>query len=562
MTAGPSDLSPHSQPGPTYDLLRIDQVPVGAHGVPGLYWPVGLGELQQVRDEMLAGIAPLLRNALVETKPMAAELAAVSPYLVLEALALFEARALLRRLGRRRVGFPPPSGRLLEPLARGSTPAAGPLISELLRAHPSAPKWRLAARAIRGSLRGDGFSHAPVTPTRSSDEIIATTAAELERFHAARTDGRITLARYETWFPPLGPRETIPLDTRRFPTRQFASLAMEFMYVVESAFKVSGEKLDPSVHDYLAQYLAESSEIVSAFMHRARERISLIPRRLWTGTGGNIWGRMLRILVQENDGHVTAHDHATGSGHFGNDLRAFYEYPFCDDYIVFNEVQASASRDHLRSDLLLTRGPRIRPVDGASTEDDESERRRGYSPSENWPSTINRIMYVGPFYIAGRQHLYPWLSYQVLVDWEARLLTTLHDAGFGISLKPHPESAYPVHPYLRRLGHVFDGRFEDVLEAADAYIFNSPTSTAFATALRTARPIILVDTRPDFWAPEARTLIERRCAIVTPEFNERGRIQVPEPLLLEAVRVAHTLRDHTFADTYLTVRTSTQQAAD
>ena len=37
-------------------------------------------------------------------------------------------------------------------------------------------------------------------------------------------------------------------------------------------------------------------------------------KRLWTGSGGNIWDLMLRHAVLEVGGEVTGHDHGGGSG--------------------------------------------------------------------------------------------------------------------------------------------------------------------------------------------------------------------------------------------------------
>ena len=166
------------------------------------------------------------------------------------------------------------------------------------------------------------------------------------------------------------------------------------------------------------------------------------------------------------------------------------------------------------------------------------------------PSTSgSSILYVTPFVTYDEFGAFPLMPIPVAFDWQARLFRMLQDMGHRVTQKPHPESYGPTPPvFAQKFGvPALSGRFEDIYDDYDILLFDFPMQTCFGFALRTEKPVVLIDFGVAEYKPELRALLERRCAVVPGRYDALNRAHVDPAALKQAIERAPFLHDPGFA---------------
>jgi hypothetical protein len=83
--------------------------------------------------------------------------------------------------------------------------------------------------------------------------------------------------------------------------------------------------------------------------------------------------------------------------------------------------------------------------------------------------------------------------------------------------------------------------FEKVWKTADLLLFDYPSSTTFGVALRTTKPIVLIDFGQFDWLPAAAQGLRQRCAVVDGRIDGRNRLMVSWEALQGAIARAPAL---------------------
>ena len=116
--------------GPILDVSRMTADETGVHG---FVWPLSRAEVLAMRDSTLTHMASAIRSH-ADSQPEDSELLSiVALYLLAEAMAVYQAYALCRRLealGHRPV--PPARSRIFPAVSRHIAPAPSPLLQTLL----------------------------------------------------------------------------------------------------------------------------------------------------------------------------------------------------------------------------------------------------------------------------------------------------------------------------------------------------------------------------------------------------------------------------------------------
>jgi hypothetical protein len=280
-------------------------------------------------------------------------------------------------------------------------------------------------------------------------------------------------------------------------------------------------------------------------------RPEVLPHQLWIGAGSRPLTRLLSHAVRSNGGEVTGHDHATGHGHIQSELKDLVDFWTCDTFVTFTQESRRTLIETARTDLILNgRVPNIAfPTQGPKP---SSSFKR---TSEDQPlRPTKHIMYISSVYRLDRVVYMARPFSTTLLDWQARLLCNLRQSGYAVTLKAHPESLFSPPEFFRTgvPAHVEALRFEQVADQADLFLFDNPLSTTFGHALKSSKPVVLIDFGLTKFTDRGRQHLERRCAIVegrTDSCDRRWRIDWAD--LHEAIREAPLLSDLGFLDIYL-----------
>ena len=407
----------------------------------------------------------------------------------------------------------------------------------ILTGRPGRPAWRTPARMIRNAFIRSPIVRHEIRPVDLQNEIVTIAVSSHLEKHAAAVDDTVCYVHPSVWY---GPIETYQ-GTELTPVRDgLVEVARQAYAAVGAAFDACSERI-------ISRWADSVPAAVYARLLDLKSR--KLPRRLWIGSAGPLWSRMLGHAVRADGGHVTGHDHWTSVGFFRANVKAINDYECVDEFLALTDAQAKGLERTCRHDILVRR----------------DKPRFGVIPGNPWlsnrniagnaaPATGNKVMLVINHFNGSGVAMYPDDSDYVLVDWHARLITHLQSNGYEVILKPHPQCLYGVPDGLRSLvgGRVLLEPFGEVCGQADVLIYDFPMSTTFAEGLEGSQPIVVVEFQQDLYEPGALDMLQRRCAVVQGWKDESGRRQVDWDALPAAVESTRHLSDPIFFKTYLT----------
>lgn len=534
-------------------VLDVGRVTGDASGIRGFTYPVSREEIVAMRDASLPLLVAGARVSGGSWNEDAELLSIVILHFLGEAMGLYQAHALVRRLvSAGHCPVVPARTRLLSAMAQSSPPVGYPFC-DTLRAGPARLDLDLALPLpdalsdLWRSMRVVGLSFDSLRPFDPARDTFAVQWSPLISAHARSVGGRIRYLPVSHWFKPVDERRTSGSD-RPSIASALLDCAVD---AVRAGFASGDEALPPYLADYLRTWLAEATGLVR-FHYRDVLRSRLMPRSLWTGSGGRIWQRILRHAARRSGGIVTGHDHAMGVGHLRYNVKMLNDFESCDVFVTFNAYQASGLREGIRSDLLVPSTPPSIisvPVRRDQGGDMDAGKLTGIRPSSR---AVRRIMYPSSFY-TGERVLYAVNIPDIIsLDWELRLFGHLNSWGYQVLHKPHPGSvSLPSTELIKSLGAaILTDPFEKVMHLADAFIFITPQSMPFLSAMGTDKPVVFVDLGLFQWMPDAYEMLGQRCAIVRGSFDSANRVQVDWDELRDSILKSRDLSDMTLYRNY------------
>lgn len=523
-------------------MLDLDRLRFGPDGVTPFLVPLGRDEMVAVRNGFLDALIPLCENRYGNGDADAGIIGILVVQWAITLLRLYQATALCRRY-RALTVTPIFSSRtpFFAAVFDGNPPPDEPYITTLLSGPPRPDVWLGPARMARNILVRDGISRRPAALLNFDRDIVVTSTGPLIYRHSRSVDDRVCYVRPSYWFGALDPDQ----DGRRF------KLVGPVMDAAAAGFEAGSEPLSPESSAWLERQVTISANAIHRHLSGPALRPTQLPKRLWLGGGGNLWVRLLRKAVKQAGGDVTGHDHGSGSGHLISTRQALVDFMDCDSFVTFSSGQAVALRENVPQKYLLGAPlPKIIAAPNPQPETAAAPRDQSRSTSANGDGTIM----VMPFGSEGdRPHYIPLPCDIAKVDLHARLIGHLKAWDYRVLLKPHPEFLGPPAEAYEKYLEVQSllGRFEEVLDQADTLLFTHPLTSTFGYSLKTAKNIILIDLELEPWAPGARELLARRCAIVKAWYDDQNRVQVDWDQLRTAIGDCAALRDPGFANHYL-----------
>lgn len=329
-----------------------------------------------------------------------------------------------------------------------------------------------------------------------------------------------------------------------------------FGKAIESAFP--GDNRPPSalIERFAAgtaQWLRDIEAMDAAL---ARDRLA---NEIWTGTGNNIITRLAQAAVRDAGGDAVGFDHGGGSHHL-KELSQFAigELGCVTRYVTETEARIGMMQAGLAAlDAHAWFAPDLRSREGPRGS------LRWLSPSPPRRRPVHTVMYVATLFAGEFKHGdAPVPPDPVYADWQARLIDILVDAGYNVLVKGHPEGALRGAPFVMSpRGRFVGGRFDEVIDQADAFLFDYPSTTTLWEAMCTDKHVVLIDFGLADWRSQFRDLFVQRCSVVQGEFDERNLPVVERRDLLDAIEAAPG--NDGYAERYLvgTPRTAEAEAA-
>jgi hypothetical protein len=519
--------------------LDASAISVTRAGVENYYWPIRQSELVDSIKEIAKTFVSVLREPLTQGVDDARILACVSSPIYKDTLTVFAAHLLAAKFSQDgRVPTLPTNNAsewrnafLGEPLENFK------LLSLFERGVARPPTWRRILRPLADVLRPDIYVRRPIEFADMQSDTIAVTLCPLSRRRAAESNTRLTYTPlYEWFYPPMA--DELRADPR-IPIS--AALRDELVSALEETLRRLGVGQTQKIAESLRMLIDGATAWARFYLRRIERSPRNLPHRLWKGSSGVIWSRILADAVRAAGGTVVGHDHAGGANFYENTLMPFTELQGNSVFVTFTAAYADLYR-RMGPDLLIEpKMPQIEYANPATVPRHVTPRPDGQPRS---------IIYVTPYLANGSMSTVPQMMAPMAYDWQARLFTMLQGMNLEVTQKPHPLSPVPPSPIFEnefgiRTAHE---RYENIMHNYDVQLFDYTAQTSFGSALCSDLPVVLVDFGTTRYQPDMRAKLARRCAIVKGRFDDDNRAHVDPTDLRIAVNRARELCDFTFVD--------------
>ena len=501
--------------------LDIHKIIFSGSGVPDYYWPVSDKIRAEIGDEFIIELAKLISQ--YEKYENVDSYAIIYKYVIAEFIALFWA-LLLQKNANKKVDVPP--NFLYLPYVMQGKKLPSPLFFEKIMRGPGGvlsfrDKYSIR-RAInifkrldfnKGKLSIEGLNVKVVTENTLKNQIIAVHRNDLIEEHASVVDDDIVFCKINKWFSALTQQEVLDeIDNKNKGLEEQIKVLSDVSF---SKFKID---LNGQYRAYLFDYVEKLSAMFRCHIKKLEGQV--LPERLWLGSGGNPWHKMLSLAVLKNCGYVAGHDHGAGLAHVNNRIMGLIEFWGCTEFFVFNENCKNIFEEQKKSWVSLKNEcPKISFL--------KNERvatvHTGFKAEQ-----LKTIMFPPPIYDGDRGRPGPYSSNITYADWQDRFISFFVKLGYRVVLKVHPETPIlPPSSFKKNCNVVVDSRpFDVVLKEVDMVVLDHLYTSIFKEVIKTNMPLIFIDFYNHPWTQHARKLFEKRAEFINADIDEENRFFV------------------------------------
>lgn len=239
--------------------------------------------------------------------------------------------------------------------------------------------------------------------------------------------------------------------------------------------------------------------------------------------------KIIALAARRRGIHVVGFTHGNEVGIFENHLLPFVETAQCDTFVCHTAAVARNLSN------IIKRSPLGGCSETAcvSANDDFFYKLWRRAQHTVRPRRIQKLMIVG-FPMTARRGMFHMAGnfFAFQLDLEIRLMAAAKSVGVEVIYKMHPDRRKEAEGIFDTFcDRIVVEPFEDVLDMADAYLFNQIGTTTFGIAVCMNKPVITIDLADENWNPDVRPLLERRCVSIAAKMDHRQRIRFDEAAL-------------------------------
>lgn len=521
--------------------IHAPSIDVDEDGVKKFFWPLSWEIQGAVRDAFLCGLANYLQPR-VAAGDEEAEICAIMAWeYVVEALRCWQLVAVQRQF--LEAGY--------SIVSRTNDAASSDLPSRwnnkrdrisLLRDRFPPSRLRSVFRPLYGWSQRDNLSWTYPSLIDMQHDVITTDPSNLIRQRALDQKEKVYLVSMRYWFSEVC--GSLPQDVRTssIKTDNIDGL----LHVLSESMRVSGEVLPGTLVQYLRNWVQEMSGIVRLYLEGLNAKPDRVPLKLWTGSGGHLYRRILHAAVRRAGGQSISHDHGSGLGYLNIIDSNMSEFVTPDKFMTFNRLQAKGYVRQQRDDFrIATRWPSVcgRVSDSATLEKEQEQQK----------AVIETVLFVANSYRGEQAVLTPIEFDIVALDWQARLFGWLVKCGYRVINKVHPDTiASPPRSLSLLPGVISEFRaLEEVMEEADIYILDYLHTSALKRILQTRKPILHIDFgHCSLWS-DAQVEFGKRVKTIKGWSGSDNRLHVDWDYFREAIAESCDMtEDHSFVTKY------------
>ncbi|MBC7905489.1 MAG: hypothetical protein H7Y60_01920 [Rhodospirillaceae bacterium] len=502
--------------------LDVTATQLDGNGIADFVWPLSWRDHAQFRDNLLSGYAAVIRAGFARGDEDSDLLAILAMEFIQEAMRGWFVATLLSRFAQR-------GETITAPWLRGGAsddPATWQAQRDrlsFLRGRFPSSGWRSLLRPAYGLLQGSELSWRWPQTVDFRSRIIATNPCKLTCRRAGHEQEKPVLVSLRHWFGDAC--DSLPTDLSPLALRPETVDAV--MTVIADAAIASGEQAPNAQLAHLRSWLIEASATTRWYLRWLNNHPRRLPARLWTGSGGYIFRRILHMAVRRNGGTCWSHDHGSGVGLFDICDTNLTEFVTPDTFVTFSSIQAQGYQTQRHEAFRMA--PSWPTIEAAPKPAGEPQRQ---VPA----ATVGMgktILFLANQYRGEKVSLTPIEFDFVAADWQARLFSRLRALGYEVLMRAHPES--PSLPPGGIGAPLAGGPFSEALARADMVIMDYLHTTVLKDILFSGKPVLTFEfghCPPNAVAADA---LARRIRFIPGWYDEDNRAHTDWSALSSAI---------------------------
>ncbi len=517
-------------------FLSLDpsQMLITRNGISDFYWPVSRLEMESFRDCLQFNMIELISNDIASEEINFDVLRILIYEIIQDMLMVFQVVAVQNRSQQhgRIVRFPD-SFRLHSALVSKHDPSPPRFSNWLWQGLKSPNRIVRGLRVLRDLLPFGPYRRKRLFLVNNEKEIVSISTQPFMQCHANQiyneTGKKITLCSFWEWFS-VNDRDK--RDMSKTPAIN-GELLDKVLTISKEAFLKHSVVMPEIFEKYFRDWIKKSSIPVRYYYERMLKTPGKLPKKLWYGSTNHLWTRMLRAVVNKQGGHCIAHDHGRGIATCPNRGEHGVVLDLCDEYVsysVFLSEQFMLLDKDIKKVTVNESLPIFTGRDELFLPPPKAVNNNTYVEDNVLPvESVGkiRVMYLAPQWFGEKIFLNCLPSDVVTIDWQARFLNTLASWDVDVLLKVHPECRFSMPEAISSIEGIemVNGYIEDCFNDADVFVFDF-ISSPFRTIVFSGKPMVFIDFGLGSLSDDMRTVLSKRCVIVSGWYDNDNRAQI------------------------------------
>ncbi|WP_417835840.1 hypothetical protein [Thalassospira tepidiphila] len=290
---------------------------------------------------------------------------------------------------------------------------------------------------------------------------------------------------------------------------------------------------------------------------RSKYSFKKFPDTLFSGTP-KYEGRLISWFYGDNGTDIVRFAHGGERVFFFDYNWPISELPWCDTYYCHSNAEAQTFKDRFETDQY----PKFAGLKKLSFKSIGSNTHRNYgklsSLCDVTPAIIKhknqgrRLLYASAVYHGDKAPVLPTfkLPDALYLDFQIRLLNSLKNDNWHITLKPHPKGIFDptsiLSPYI---DDVMQTRFNPLQFDHDVFLFDFAGS-AFFDSLFSNKHICLINLANRPISNDYKSSLCSRVSVVNSQFDDVGKIHIDMNALRSALRPTRKTSISTFVSRF------------
>ena len=258
-------------------------------------------------------------------------------YIIIDSLEIFRAFKLLRFSDNDHKNWDIERGsRILSALKEKQIPKEPSIVKELMLGPPRPKRILFPLRFLRSKIYQKNIIRYPLKRINFEKDIISLSSYKLIECHAKLVKQRVI------FLQPYNFLNKIESKSYNFNEE----IISEISKCLNESLSYFSINIDTVIKKYFENWLMKSASIVK-YHYKSLEYLKK-PRILWTGSGAQIWSRILRSYFIDKGTFIVGFDHGSGCSHVKDCYKSIRDFEFCNQFISFTKGQTIELKKNLK----------------------------------------------------------------------------------------------------------------------------------------------------------------------------------------------------------------------